>query len=289
MRITKTKLTIILSLMFANSGCGSKTSAGRNGDVEERRIKKKEDSSDEKESSFSCFSAVKELPETMVQVCEELANGHHPKFAAIQAALCHRKQLSHLLKPECGWQGSGSGEPSQYIKVVNHTDLNSTGTDFYYFGAYSLTLKRNNLSFRDILHLAHSDPNGYKNFGYKLPKHTIITPISSSTGDNGSEELTYRMDIVASVGSTHFRSTMKSYQTENGTDIIFDEADGIFDGIKQRNALTIAFELPNNSVKVVVLEEKEIPDRGLHDIAKKVLKGLDISRMKLYYENSLVH
>lgn len=272
--------------MFAHWGCGSKSSTGRNRDVEQRRAKKKEEQVTAKESASSCFAKVTELPETMTQVCAELANGHHPKFAAIQDVLCQRKELSHLLKTECGWQGENS--PSKFIKVINHTDLKSSGTDFYYFGVYSLTLKRNNFSFREILRLAHSDPSGYKNFGYKLPKHTVITPISPITNNNGIEELSYRMDISASVGSTRFTSTMKSYQTDNGTDIIFDEADGIFDGIKKRNALTIAFELPDHRVKVLVLEEKEIPDRGLHNIAKKVLKGLDISRMRLYYENSLV-
>jgi hypothetical protein len=269
--------------------CGTKIDTGRNAERKpdyKNTTEATTPASQEDAPQSSCFgSATESIPE-LETICGVLPLSERTHFLSLHDIVCNEKKLLNLFLPECGWQGQEQ-KPLGFLKVLDHTPLANTDVHmFYYLSAYSLTVKNSAQSLKDLLFFAFSDPAGFQS-KYIFPKNTVVTPHASGVERIGkADRLIFDMDITGSVGSTRFVNEMRGYQASEKVEVVTERSQGPGEGINMRKSLQISKRLDDGSQKIVVLEEFEVPDRGLHDIALKVLRAHDVNRMKLFMDNA---
>src|SRR5690606_29993468 len=112
--------------------------------------------------SGSCFGTVAQLPTVLQSFCSDISSKDKSTFPRIYETLCVKKRLANLVLPECGWNGEGDDKDrANFLKVLDSTSVDDPSPSFYYFSAYSLTLPKNENSFKDTIFFAHREPKKF--------------------------------------------------------------------------------------------------------------------------------
>ena len=291
MRLLKNLSWTLFTLAAA---CGTQVDVGRNRDKGKERqdqIRRANGQGTSTEQgniakNSACFAKVDELSENLKEFCEVLPDTERQSFAKMYTSICEEKRFANLLHPDCGWDGRN--HKLDFHRILESTDVDNSETDSFYINvAYSLTLPPNDRTYKDTVFFAYSNPQEFSK-KFILPESTTITPSSQGVQQqNGAVALDYGVEVESKYGVMRFQSRMKGMNIGETFTVVMDQTVDQLEGINMRRNLSFGVELPDGREKVVVFEERDVPDQGRHKIAAPPMKKFDLDRMDLIYENSL--
>ena len=286
-----------LSSLLTLSQCSTDVSVGQNGRTPEEIDQAKENPQGEGPINGSCFGTAEKLPADVQAFCDTFPEDENLKtrFATIYTTVCEEKKFALLSYAECGWTDPEQEKPTNFLKVLGTSDrpsdVNPGDLYFKYAVAYSATLPRRsgNRSVRDLIVEAYKNPEEYRK-NYRIPSGTEIAKLEIRPKDE-SLEVDYRVTVTTNHGgtkrATKFDSRLLTYSANENTEIILDHAFDNFSNIVMRNHMMWIIQIPDDKVKIVVMEEREVTiPKGSRSIATDALKKIDLERMETFHENA---
>lgn len=288
MKTNPLRMIYPLVLFILLSACGTKVDTGRNS-IPRPPAESGDDGSGKKLDelgSQSCFGSSGDEPEILSLFCATLKDHQGHYFEKLTTLVCEEKKLYNLFLPECGWTGEAGEKPASFILPIEHTELGDKKSgDFYYMSAYGLTLGKSKKSLKKLLLFAYSDPEGFKK-KFIFPPSTKVVPHEPGIFNDGQDQLlVYDMEIKGSATKIGFSSELRGYEVKKHFEVITERLLTTKTRINMRRTIMLSFPLPDGRSKIVVLEEFDVQDGTLHDIAFDVLTRHDESRMRLFYDN----
>jgi hypothetical protein len=297
-------LVIIASFFVLTAACSTEVDVGRNGRERDYGSSTGSPNAENTEpptaaestGSVGCYEAAEKLPPQLEDFCKSGLEEERLQFARAYDTLCRQKLFSHLLHPDCGWDGTR--DINNYITVIEGTPLDapSSESNYYHYVAYSLTTPASDAEYLDTILLAHSNPKEFAK-RFKGPKALTITPGAAGlVAAKFGKKLNYSAEISAQVAGTTkvltFDSEIHAYTLTSGLSVLSDHVVGNRSGINSRNHMSFSTRLSDGRGKIVVLEELELPQiygPTLREIAARVLLNVDKDRMRIMYENAVIH
>jgi hypothetical protein len=234
---------------------------------------------------ITCFGKSADVaPSELEAFCSGIPQDLQEYYAQAHKILCVEKKLHNLFLPQCGW--SGTGALANYLRVLDSTPLNDAGDEFYYLSAASLTIGPTSHSYPEVALLAYSDPESFrKRF---ILAGAEITPDGSGIVQQGETRQANYHFAVMGLTKTSFVGQIRVVDYGKNLRAVFNTALRDFQGLKARRNLTLVTPLADGREKLVIIEERLIPDGGQHQIAWSKMLKLDQVELENRLNNSKV-
>jgi hypothetical protein len=277
--------TLLAFACFAlHSGCSrSKVDTGQNGQAPDLTGLANGDNGFE--SPGGCWSSPEKTPAVIEDFCEQIPSMLRQAFAKSLNLVCENRRFLNLLRPECGWDGTGNSV--DHLRVVESTPVDDRSTDFFYFSIYALTAGPASFSYPSTLALVATNVEAFKR-SFQVPGGAAVSPAGNGIRTEGPLK-TFRYSFaVNGLAKFGFVGEVQLLKVDDRLTAVFNRAVDELEGLKSRRNLTLSMRLENGREKLLTIEERLVPDLGQHQIALSKMIKLDKLEMENRYQNSLV-
>ncbi len=236
----------------------------------------------------SCLAKVDELPEGLATMCSEWREDLQAHFPEAYRRICEQRELSHMFESGCAWPGNEKSR--SFLRVLARTDLKDPGETFHYVAtfAYRFPFAHAQIPPAEIFFLGYADPAQYLANGFIYPKNSKVTPASAVEAlPSGRRQFQYRYEM-SGMRKVSFRGLVITGKINNGLDVALNVGVDEFVGLQMKRSLALGITTADGAYHGVMLEERQVGDRGLHDVAFSALRDMDVGLMQTILDNAKV-